>query len=65
MTLGRGDAVIIDSTTVHQGGANISAARPRPVFYFSFLSPVGARPVGATYSILKGEREKFTLAQFF
>jgi hypothetical protein len=64
MTLGCGDAVIIDSTTIHRGGANVSAARPRPVFYFSFLSPWGTRPVGATYSILMGEQEKLTLARF-
>lgn len=64
MTLGRGDAVIIDSTTVHRGGANSSADRPRPVYYFSFLSPDGARPHGATYSIIKGNEETPTLAEF-
>lgn len=50
MTVGAGDAILMDSTTIHRGGANTS--RLRPVFYFSILSPEGTRPVGPVYSML-------------
>ncbi|MEM7225151.1 MAG: phytanoyl-CoA dioxygenase family protein [Pseudomonadota bacterium] len=64
MTLASGDAVLLDSTTVHRGGANNSADKPRPVFYFSFLDSDGARPQGATYSIIKRPGEVVTLGDF-
>lgn len=59
MLLRAGDAVVMRSTTVHRGGANVE--RPRPVYYCSFLSPHGERPQGATYTILRGVRSSVTL----
>ena len=64
MTVSRGDAVLLDSSTVHRGGENRSADKPRPVFYFSFLNPEGERPHGATYSIIKRPGESPTLKEF-
>ncbi len=63
MTVGRGDAVVMDSTAAHRGSANTSGSRARRVFYFSFQSPIGNGPLRKIYSIQKQEDETFTLAQ--
>ena len=62
MTVGCGDAVIMDSTALHRGSANTSQSKARPVFYFSFQSPIGTPPTRKTYSIQKRNDEVFTLA---
>lgn len=63
MTVGRGDAVIMDSTAVHRASANTSQNKARPVFYFSFQSPIGNVPKRKTYSIQRRNDETYSLAQ--
>lgn len=63
MTVGCGDAVLMDSTAIHRASANTSQNKARPVFYFSFQSPIGNVPTRETYSIQKRNDESFSLAQ--
>jgi len=49
----KGSLVIWSSKIIHRGGANYK--KRRPVFYFS-LQGNGAKPYGATYSLLENKQ---------
>ena len=56
-----GDAVLMDSRLLHCGGANISTARRR-LMYFT-VHERGVEPRGSTYSMLLGYRDALALSE--
>lgn len=61
MTLGAGDAALMDSRLWHCGGANDDdAGRSRCLLVLTFAAP-GAEPEGSTYSMLPAAVGKHTL----
>lgn len=52
-----GEAIILDTRTMHAGGANESGV-DRTLFHFSFETTEGTAPVGFTYNLHEEVEEK-------